>query len=555
MQVFLCLFVYSIINLGYCATKPNIIFLLTDDQDVTAQSLDYMPFLNEILREGGTEFVNYFVPTGLCCPSRSTILSGEFCHNTKVWDNGDLNNSTFLSGGFEKWVNESLEEMTVATIMKGAGYETFLCGKYINGYGDKHADHVPPDWDVWIGMTDTSYFDPHFSMNGSLVKTGKKTYQTDYIRDRSLEFLKGRSDSKPFFMYVAPFAPHAPATPAPRHEKLFSNKQAPRFNSFNPPDEVQHQKPSWLGRLPKLTEKQVEGVDNFYRNRLRSLQAVDEMLKNITDMLDKQGILNNTYIFYMGDNGQHLGDYRLPGGKRQGYDTDIRVPFLVRGPGVPRGLKVHEVVQSVDLLPTWADIASAVIPANKSVHVDGKSISELFQRGTADENGVNVFRYVGLAEMFGGSSNMGSTYKGLPGFEKNRFWNNTYQGIRVINGSDWAAGANWYYAEWCTGEKEFYNLTDDPREIKNLALSLDADLSDKLSAMLHKVGTCSGEECQHLSLPDNYKSIADSYTLPCHNPPDMSTSVEEIDVGFPFSDSDVVPHGWSYGHTWVKDLD
>lgn len=400
-----------------------------------------------------------------------------------------------------------------------------------------------------MGMTDMSYFGPHFSMNGTLLKTGKDTYQTDYIRDRSLEFLeKHHGSSQPFFMYVAPFAPHAPATPAPRHKNLFSNMKAPRFDSFNPPNEVQHQKPSWLGRLPTLTDKQIEGIDNFYRNRLRSLQAVDEMLNNITDLLDKQGILNNTYIFYMGDNGQHLGDYRLPGGKRQGYDTDIKVPFLVRGPGVPHGLKVHEVVQSVDLFPTWAEIASASIPQKKSAVLDGKSISGLFQRGMPDESGVNSFRYIGLAEMFGGSSNMGSVYKGLPGFKKNRFWNNTYQGIRVINGSDWAAGANWFYAEWCTGEREFYNLTDDPHEVKNLASSLDSDLQAKLSAMLHVVGTCSGDKCHNPQLPDSYRDVADDYRLPCHNPPDMTPGEDDGDVGFPVSDSDIVPDTWWFDH-------
>lgn len=538
-------FLFLSVGFGYCATKPNIVFLLTDDQDVTANSLDYMPFLNQILRDEGTEFVNYFVPTGLCCPSRSTINSGEFCHNTKIWDNGDLNNSTFLSGGFEKWINESLENITVGTTMKSAGYVTFLCGKYLNGYNDKYASHVPPGWDVWMGMTDMSYFNPHFSMNGTLVEAGKNVYQTDYIRDRSLDFLnQHKGSSQPFFMYIAPFAPHTPATPAPRHANLFNDKIAPRFDSFNPSDSIQQQKPSWLGRLPKLTDSQVNSIDNFYRNRLRSLQAVDEMLKNITDLLNDQGILNNTYIFYMGDNGQHLGDYRLPGGKRQAYDTDIKVPFLVRGPNVPQGLKIHEVVQSVDLFPTWAEIAGATVPEEKAVLLDGKSISSLFNRGTPDENGVNTFRYVGLAEMFGGSSNMGSVYKGLPGFKGNRFWNNTYQAIRVINGSDWAAGANWLYAEWCTGEREFYNLTEDPREIKNLVSSLESNLEAKLSAMLHVLGTCSGLECQNPELP---KKFDNSYSLPCHNPPDMPSRVDE-EFGFPFSDSDVVPESWWFSH-------
>lgn len=124
--------------------KPNIIFLLTDDQGVMANSLDYMPKLNKLLRHEGMEFANYFVPTGLCCPSRATIISGQFCHNTKIWDNGYLNNKTYMSGGFKKAMSEGLEARTIATQLKAAGYETFLIGIYLNGYSDSQASHIPP---------------------------------------------------------------------------------------------------------------------------------------------------------------------------------------------------------------------------------------------------------------------------------------------------------------------------------------------------------------------------------------------------------------------------
>ena len=434
-------------NVGVRArvTQPNIIFLLTDDQDVTANSLDYMPKLNKILRQEGMEFLNYFVTTALCCPSRSTILRGQYCHNTGIWDNGDLNNETFMSGGFEKWIANDLEKTTVGTVMHDAGFETFLVGKYLNGYNDKHASHVPKGWDHWHGMTDTAYFGPHFSDQGSLLKFSKDVYQTDYISNKSLHWLKARDKHKPFFLYVAPFAPHAPSLPAPRHADLFKNVSAPRYDSFNPDDSIQNQKPSWLGRLPKLTQKQIDSIDNFYRNRIRALQAVDEMLENITNYLKEEGLLDSTYIFYMGDNGQHLGDYRLPGGKRQGYDTDIRVPFLVRGPNIKGGVQVTEIVQNIDLLPTWADIADQELP--QGFEADGKSIVPLLHGTVPNSGRVNGFRSASLAEMYGGSSNMGGSYKGLPGFEKNRFWNNTYQALRIINGSDWAEDANWLYTE------------------------------------------------------------------------------------------------------------
>ncbi|XP_065178506.1 uncharacterized protein LOC135809150 isoform X2 [Sycon ciliatum] len=462
--------------------RPNIIFLLTDDQDVTAGSLDYMPRLNQILRREGTEFLNYFVSTGLCCPSRATIMKGQFCHNTKIFDNGDLNNKTDLSGGFVKYLALGLmNESTVGNILQAAGYETKLCGKYLNGYDDGQASIVPPGWDHWQGMTKTAYYGPHFSINGKLKKMNNSVYQTDYIRDIAIEFIQRKRD-KPFFMYLSPFAPHAPATPAKRHAHMFNDSMAPRYDSFNPNNTIQSQKPSWLGRLPPLTQKQIDGIDNFFRNRLRSLQAVDEMLGNITATLESEGLLNNTYIFYMGDNGQHLGDYRLPGGKRQAYDTDIRVPFLA-----------------------------------------------------------GTFRSVALAEMYGGSSNMGANYKGLPAFWHNRFWNNTYQGVRVINGTGFAANANWLYVEWCTGEKEFYDAAKDPRMILNKFSTLDADTQSKLSSLTQQMGSCVGDVCRSASklqvpLPSTGEAPS---TLKCHNPPNLTEAAERFyQPVFPYADSD-----------------
>ena len=498
--------------------KPNIIFLLTDDQDVTANSLDYMPKLNRLLRKQGMEFVNYFVPTGLCCPSRATIISGQFCHNTKIWDNGDLNNQTYMSGGFKKAMSEGLETHTIATQLKAAGYETFLIGKYLNGYSDSQASHVPPGWDHWFGMTDTAYFGPHFSNSGTLLKLAKDVYQTDFIGAQALKMLEKRDAKKPFFIYIAPFAPHAPSLPAPRHANLFPNITAPRNPSYNPSDEIQKQKPSWIKHLPPLTETQLGNIDAFYQRRLQALQAVDELLENITLFLEKESVQDNTYLFYMGDNGQHLGDYRLPAGKRQAYDTDIRVPFLARGPGIEGGVRVTQVVQSIDLLPTWIDLAGGELPPYEP---DGKSIVPLLKGSSPAQPSVNNFRSVGLAEMYGGSGNMGDVYKGMAGFERNRFWNNTYQAIRVINGSDWAANANWLYAEWCTGEKEFYNVSSDPHEIYNIIDQLDASLVDKLSALVEAYGKCAGTSCQNIDLKNLDLSKVKDKTLKCFNPPDM----------------------------------
>ena len=543
-----------------CDDRPNIVFVLTDDQDVTASSLNYMPYLEKLLRQEGMEFANFFVPTGLCCPSRSTIIRGQHCHNTKIYDNGDLNNSTYLSGGFNKFVAEGLENSTVGTLLTEAGYETALVGKYLNGYEDGNASHVPAGWKHWMGMTAVNYYGPHFSQDGTLYKTNASVYQTDFIRDWAHDFLTEKRDpTKPFFMYIAPFAPHAPATPAHRHASLFPDAKAPRYPSYNPVDIVQRNKPSWIKRLPLLNETQISEIDMLYRLRLQSLQAVDEMLLTVFVTIEDLGLDKNTYLFYMGDNGQHLGDFRLPAGKRQAYDTDIRVPFLVRGPGVKVGVNVTEVVQSVDLLPTWLELAQAKGPLNPK-QIDGKSIVPLLNGSMPPSPKVNQFRSVALAEMYGGSSNMGPGYKGMPYFEQNQFWNNTYQAVRIINGSDWAENANWLYAEWCTGEKEFYDSTVDPYQLFNLIYFVDPTVLSQLSTLVSKLGDCVAEECYNI----DFKSIAleaqdmsvsrESDRLKCFNPPDLpgvplrrrpwayNLPVPEPFVsGFPFADSDQVP--------------
>jgi arylsulfatase A-like enzyme len=537
-------------------TPPNILFLLTDDQDVTAHSLDYMPRLNKLLRSEGMEFKNYFVPTGLCCPSRSTILRGQYCHNTKIFDNGDLNNKTYLSGGIKKFMAMEEEKSTTGKLLQAAGYQTALVGKYLNGYSDNLASHVPPGWDKWMGMTSTAYFGPHFSNEGKLEKENKDVYQTDFIRNWTINYLKNvRKPDKPFFLYVAPFAPHAPALPAKRHANMFNDLKAPRYDSYNPSDSVQKMKPSWIKSLPPMTSDQMAATDDLFRNRLRSLQAVDEMLEDIVNTLSELKLSDSTYLFYMGDNGQHLGDFRITPGKRQAYDTDILVPFLVRGPGIKGGVNATEVVQSVDLLPTWLDLAKGNI--SDPSQLDGKSIVPLLKGDLPASPAVNTFRSVAVAEMYGGSSTMAAkVYKGLPSFEKSRFWNNTYQAVRVINGSDWAAGVNWMYAEWCTGERELYDSNKDPHQVNNLINSTDPSVLDKLSLLVAKLGSCVAKDCYTISFEDiaeeakNRKS--DARRLMCHNPPDMPGNEMEsweyagrfpIDFkyGFPYSDEEFVP--------------
>mmetsp|Transcript_10199 Transcript_10199/g.21875 ORF Transcript_10199/g.21875 Transcript_10199/m.21875 type:complete len:673 (-) Transcript_10199:873-2891(-) len=575
------------------ATPKNIILFMTDDQDVTSNSIDpsIMPKLNRLFREGGMEFPNYYVSTGLCCPSRATILRGQYCHNTEVFDNGDFNNSTYQSGGWSKFLTTGLENETIATLLQSAGYETAMVGKYMNGYNlydEKAGLHKPPGWDHWMGLLKCfNFYGPIFSDNGKrILKTNATVYQTDFIRDWALDFLANKRDpSKPFFLMVTPFAPHTPATPAKRHEHLFPDAKFPRYDSFNPSDEVQQQRPAWIKNIPPLTKEQIEDMDNFYGKRLRSLQAVDEALESITETLEILGLTDDTYFIYTADNGQHFGDHRIPAGKRQAYETDVLVPFLIRGPGIQKGSRSSEVVQSVDLGPTFLDLAThshQYFNATylKTTHdlnsdgkllkstypMDGKSIRPLLTSNSTDVSMINSFRWAALFEMYSGSSNIGNRYKDIKGYYHNHMYPNTYQAVRVIHGpSDWASEANLLYVEWCTGEQELYNMTVDPHQIHNLAVATDytstkpenkfkavADpngiltLLDRLSRLVTVLGDCKGSECyelggEHLNslIDDNVNANSSTKRaltmesmqssirnrIPCHNPFNMTTNL------------------------------
>ena len=555
---------------------PNIILFMTDDQDVTAHSLDFMQNLSVHFRAKGMEFLNYYVPTGLCCPSRATVLRGQYCHNTKVFDNGDLSNSTYKSGAWDKFVEEGLEEETIATMLQSVGYETALIGKYLNGYmGPEAAEHVPPGFDHWMAMLRLYFYGPVFSENGVKVELNDTVYQTDFIRDWVVDFLTTKRDkSKPFFLMVTPFAPHTPATPAKRHEGMFEGAQFPRFESFNPSDEIQQTRPAWIKDLPSLTQDQIDSMDNFYQNRLESLQAVDEALGKIVATLRDLSLEDNTYFFYTADNGQHFGSYRIPAGKRQAYESDVLVPFLVRGPGITPGVRSTQVVQSVDLAPTFLELAtrnSEKRPIAASYPLDGESMVPLLHEEVPASPKVNQFRWAALLEMYGGSSNIGLRYKNMSAWYHNHMFPNTYQAIRVVNGPGCAIDANLLYVEWCTGEQELYNMTVDPHQVSNIVESTDLELINNLSRLLAGLGDCEGSSCYEFApdrLEGDYKSVyrqlrsredikvAIRERLPCHNPPNMSAydvSVgrklfaanlpvpEPFHFGFPYSDDEEVP--------------
>lgn len=196
---------------------------------------------------------------------------------------------------------------------------------------------------------------------------------------------------------------------------------------------------AWVSKLPQQSQENVDSNDEFYRSRLRALQAVDELVEGVVDRLAKAGILESTYVFYTSDNGYHIGQHRLQPGKECGFEEDINVPLIVRGPGVQKGHVSDIVTSHTDLAPTLLTLAGANIRPD----FDGAAIpitsAQLLQASDTRSEHVNI-EYWGFALSEGD-------------YGKYLLWNNTYKGLRLI-GDDY----NFYYSVWCSGEHELYDL-------------------------------------------------------------------------------------------------
>ncbi len=360
------------------AARPNIVFVLTDDLDLEYPEkpgdswLDHYPRLRQLMAAQGTTFKNHFVSNALCCPSRVSMLRGQYGHNTGIFTNAPP------GGGFQTAYALGLEKSTVATWLRNAGYKTVLLGKYLNGYPyTAGSSYVPPGWSEWYGGVNAyGQFDYTLIENGKAVHYGgaPQDYLQDVIRGKAVDFIRrnaASADRSPFFLWMATYSPHWPATYAPRHADKFPGATAPRTPTFNEAD-ISRQ-PAWLQTHPLLTTSRIAQVDDFYRKRLRSMLAVVETVDVIIATLRQTGDLANTYIFVTSDNGVHQGQHRLAAGKETGFEEDLRVPLLVRGPGVPAGKTLSHMTLNIDLAPTFAQLAGRRIPPS----VDGRSLVPL----------------------------------------------------------------------------------------------------------------------------------------------------------------------------------
>ena len=420
----------------------------------------------------------------LCCPSRVATLRGQYAHNTGIFTNASPD------GGFAKVFADGLERSTIATWLQAGGYKTALIGKYLNGYptGAPTNTYIPPGWSEWYspnGGNPYSDYNYNLNENGTTVSYGSapSDYLTDVISRKTTGFINrtvAANPNQPFFIYVAPYVPHGPATPAPRHLNSFPNAQAPRTASFNEADVSD--KPAWLQAKPLLTSTQIANIDTLYRKRRASLLAVEDLLRDVIDTLQTNGQLNNTYIFFTSDNGFHQGQHRLDSGKNTAYEEDIGAPLVVRGPGVPAGLVVSKLTGNVDFAPTFAELAGVTPPS----FVDGRSLVPLLT-GTTPA----VWRTAFLLEHGGPSITEASTNGLLEPQDAFDVQAQATGGAPVFAGIRTAGDRT--YVEYDTGERELYELQTDPNQLNNSYPTADPALKTRLSTWLGTLRHATGQ--------------------------------------------------------------
>ena len=445
-------------------TPPNVLLITTDDQTLT--DLAHMPLTRHLIADKGVSF-DGMSPHPLCCPARAEILTGQFAQNNGVRSNRGP------YGGYKRLH----EDNTIATWMNSAGYHTVFMGKYLNGYNGAHTTGRAPGWDDWNPTVHGVYRFHNYAIRHNNQVRYYKKYQTDMFTDLAVQKIRKASKSRrPFFMWQSYMAPHASCPPsketetcwspphaAARHRNMFTHAIPPAMYDLSFNEKDMSDKPFPLNTLPRLSAKTKRSILDLHRHRLQSLQAVDEGVAGMFRALRRTGQLSNTLVIFASDNGYLLGEHRYTG-KVMPYEASLKVPMLMRGPGIPQGVRRNRIGTLVDLAPTIAD-AAGVRP---QLLVDGHSLLPVARRAAPSWETMLI---------------QAGPYR--PRDDANGWF---YRGVRT----DRYTYAHYLFSD----EDELYDRRTDPYQMDNVAQ--DPRYAKVLAALKRRTAAlkgCAGQRC------------------------------------------------------------
>jgi N-acetylglucosamine-6-sulfatase len=437
LALLLALLTFAIESPAAPGQRPNIIFILIDD--LRWDEIDYpfvkVPHIQRIAREGAT-FLNAFVTTPLCSPSRASFLTGQYAHRHGIRDNT---------------ARDALSHqlITFPRLLHDAGYETAFVGKWHMGLDDQPR----PGIDFWVSVKGQGvYLDPEINDHGSRKKV--PGYVTDIFSDSAIRFLEA-PHAKPFLLYVSHKAVHPdliqnadgslsdPSAgkfiPAERHRQLYQNEPIPHRPNHGRAPKGKPALQRQLAQVPPLGP--ATGTDDeTIRNRLRMLAAVDEGIGRIFSALEKGGQLERTLIIFTSDEGYFYGEHGLSVERRLAYEESARIPLLVRYPAlIQAGTRIPQLALSIDIAPTLLEIGQA--PPSKLFQ--GRSLLPLLLSKSVPWRQSFLIEYFSDT-VFPRMSRMG------------------YQAVRTDR---------WKYIRYVDleGMDELYDLENDPFELSNLS--------------------------------------------------------------------------------------
>lgn len=455
--------------------RPNIVFIMTDDQTVASTAVQR----NVSLIQGqGTTFTQTIASYPLCCPSRATYLSGQYSHNHGVIHNAGP------FGGYTRFDHSN----SLPIWLQQAGYRTMHVGRYLNGYGVQNPDmtEVPPGWNDWVSGVGEQVFNYENWQTNEYGQIFSRPgpdhpgeHQTDFFGRRAAELIDQAAPAEqPFFLSLTFPAPHsgfplepddpsflATPYPAPRHRNSFAGTPLPRPPNFDEADMTL--KPQILADRPRLSPEWIAAIQENYQQELESLQSVDDAVGGVVNALQRSGELDDTLLIYTSDNGFFHGEHRVASEKVLPYEEGVRIPLIMRGPDVPRGRKLDQLVSNIDWAPTIVDAADA----RAGRLMDGSTLFGLID-DPLDEPGREIVLENGVGA------------NGVPMFRALR--NQRYVWIEHKT----------------TGEYELYDLRKDPYQLRNLEdLDSYAGIRAALTARLRRLQRCRGARACGSSRP------------------------------------------------------